>query len=336
MPLVTSAASSSEPRSDCEARPSSPSRSPLRAASESPSGGGGLLVPVVIVIAGTPRDDEGGLLVEAEREGEVEELREGARVRRRHAGLGADGGVGSGDERRARDPRRVAAELDARGRPPADADEVHDGGEAVGVRRGLGEVGCPQASERARVGRDEDERMGERGAPQVACKLEERARAGSVVDGAGRGAEVVAVGQHGDCPLRLDALVAGSRRHGDEVDQLFAAAPGDVGGEDLSLDRELVLAQLILDPVGRPLGAERAGRAVGEGARELPRELHGRRLVEERAQARLRERIGPAHAEGGHEEGHCDHQPGSPVDPRRDGPLQGPAPRPTAWRFSGH
>ena len=45
-----------------------------------------------------PARDERGLLVEAEREGEVEELREGARVRRRNAGLCSDGGVGSGDE----------------------------------------------------------------------------------------------------------------------------------------------------------------------------------------------------------------------------------------------
>ena len=76
--------------------------------------------------------DERRLLVEAEREGEVDELRErrpGASARR--PDCGADGGVGRGDERRARDPRRVAAELDARGRPPADADEVDDGGEAV-------------------------------------------------------------------------------------------------------------------------------------------------------------------------------------------------------------
>ena len=176
---------------------------------------------------GNAARDERRLLVEAEGEGEVDELRERAGARRLEPGLGANGGVGGGHERRARDSRRVAAELDPSVPGAWDADEVDDGREAVGVRRSASAGNVRRPTLRgASVRGDEDERVRERRVAQVARQLEERARSRAVVDGPGRSAQVVSVRNDRDRLLRLDTLVAGALGDGDDVDELLRADRG--------------------------------------------------------------------------------------------------------------
>ena len=173
------------------------------------------------------------------------------------------------------------------------------------------------------------------GAAEVAGQLEQRAGAGGVVVGAGRGADVVAVREDDDGALSLGRGRRRPGREGDEVDELLRSQARDLRRERLALDVEAVALELALDPVGCVLLPLRARRAVWEG-RQLRRELEGCRLVEERLRAGWRERVGPADAERSHEHGNGDDEPGGAIDARRDRPLQGPAPRPTAWRFCGH
>ena len=78
---------SSEPRSSCAARPIWPSRVASSRAGWSANAVGGRSPPVVSVIAGMPRASERPLLVEAEREAEVDELPERAGCAGRAAGL---------------------------------------------------------------------------------------------------------------------------------------------------------------------------------------------------------------------------------------------------------
>ena len=138
-----------------------------------------------------------------------------------------------------------------RGEPSgADRVQVDQRGDPARVAPALGEVRGPEAAVGPAVGRDEDDRVRERGAAEVARQLEERARAGGVVVRARRDAQVVPVRQNDDGALGLGVRRSGARGRRDDVDELLGTEPGDVGGEGLPLDREAVLAELALDPVG--------------------------------------------------------------------------------------
>ena len=120
-----------------------------------------------------------------------------------------------------------------------------------------------EAAVRTAVRGDEDDRVRNRGGPDVAGELEERGRAGPVVVRSRRLAEVVAVRHHDDGLVRAGGRVLRARGcDRDDVLEALATAPGHVRGEGLALDGEAVALQLGGDVVRRLARVDRARRAL--------------------------------------------------------------------------
>ena len=150
--------------------------------------------------------DERRLLVEAEREAEIDELAQRSRPARLGAGLLNQHGACGLDESGLGRTRGVTADLEP-GRPVArDGIEVHHRGDVRRLGRVRGELRRPDPAVDAAVRRQEDEGIRERqprgaGGRRVrARKLEQRRRSRGVVvrARAGAGARVVAVGHDDD------------------------------------------------------------------------------------------------------------------------------------------
>ena len=126
----------------------------------SPNAAGGRSPAVVSVIAGMPRATSGRLLVEGEREAEVDELPERARPRRARSRSARRSA-----RRRSRraSPRASAGwspAITSRGGPSAgDRVEVDDRDDPARLRVVLGEARGAEAAEGAAVGGEEDERV---------------------------------------------------------------------------------------------------------------------------------------------------------------------------------
>ena len=181
--------------------------------------------------------------------------------------------VGGCEQRRAGHAGRVSCELDPRRRlARADRIEVDESGDPVGEAVALDELGGAQAAVRTAVRGDEDDRVRERGAAEVARQLQERSGAGAVVVGALRAADVVAVRKHDEHALRLGVRRAGRRGDRDEVHQLARPESRDLRRERLSLDVEAVAPGAGTRPIRR--------RRVWPS---VPGERSGARLTNSRA-----------------------------------------------------
>ena len=266
--------------------------------------------------------DERRLLVEAEREREVDELAERARPARTRTGLLEDAQRRGLDERRGGRAGRVAGHLEARTARAGERVEVHDRDHVLPPRRLGGEVLGAEAAERAAVGREEEDPVRRRrSAPAAdvcvaAGELDERRRSGSVVVGAWTRSGIVAVG-HDD-----DRLGRAARRHRREVLEPDAASAGDRGLEPVDLRPEVVGLELLLEPLDGPGRSRRPGRAVREGAGEVGRERGRGVAVEGRWQRRRGQRRRASDAECGDEEREADEQPRPAVHPGADGSFQ--------------
>ena len=95
---------------------------------------------------------------------------------------------------------------------------------------------------------------------------------------------------------------------------MLAPEARNVGVELLALDREFVVAEPSLDPIGCSFGAARPRTSVRIVASQLRCELDCRRAVERSRKTRLLEGDGLADAERGNEERHGDAEPGGSID----------------------
>ena len=171
--------------------------------------------------------DERPLLVEGEREGEVDELGAEGGTARAPAGLLEHALRGRLDERRRRRARRVAGDHDPRRAGAGDRGQVDRRDDVE--RQVPGEPRCAEAAERAAVGREKDDRV--RGAHPLgrgcirlgiaACELDERRRPRGVVVRSRADSDVVPVRHHDDRVGRLAA------RDGPDVLEPHASEPGN-------------------------------------------------------------------------------------------------------------
>src|SRR5205823_4589231 len=104
-----------------------------------------------------PAPDEGRLLVQAEREAEIDELPEGARSSRRESRFRTDSRAGGCDEGAGRGAGTVARDLEAWRAVAGDRVEIDDRDDPTG--RAGGEPGGPEPSVCAPVGGQEDDRV---------------------------------------------------------------------------------------------------------------------------------------------------------------------------------
>src|SRR5262249_48374485 len=126
----------------------------------------------------------------------------------------------------------------------------------------------------------------------------------------------------------------------DQVLEVNAASPGDRGHEGLAPHAEPDLRDVVRDPVGGADGTRRPRRSVRKGLREVSRQGCGARLVEGRRKCGngCPERGRLSDAEGRYEQGNSDEQPGTPVEPGVDRPLEraGARTRPHGRPIRGH
>ena len=195
--------------------------------------------------------DEDALLVEREREGEVEELLRPAGVPRLPAGLLGDAGDGGPNELGGGRTWPVCRQDQPWRHPAAERVEAEDG-DGVGRERGLlGEARRAQSAVGAAVRRDEDEAVGGPHAGAAGPRqrrvgpreLDQRGGSGGVVDRARPGSVVVAVGHDHDRPGRC---TLGDR---DDVVQLHVAAARDRRREGVGSAGEAVRLELVAEPL---------------------------------------------------------------------------------------
>ncbi len=277
---------------------------------------------------------ERALLVEREREPEIEQLADGRVPGGFRARL-----LENAERRRSDEGRRgrtcsVAGDHQPRRLGARECIEADHGQRVLPVGRALGEVRCTESPERAAVGRDEDERvrrlrLHERRAAdrrEGAGELDQGARSGRVVVDARSLTDVVAVRGDDDRALR------GAADDGDDISQLDLAAARDLRRELVHAWVEAVQLELISDPGGRAQAAGRSGRTIGILGRQVAGELLRDRDVEGRRQRRRRQRLWARDAEGGKEERQRDEEPGSAHEARVHGPLDRAAAGARAWR----
>ncbi len=161
--------------------------------------------------------DERRLLVEAERESEVDQLAQRTGPTGLHTGLLRQHRPGGLDESRLRRARRVAGELEPRSSASRDRVEVQHRRHVRRLQRVSRELRRADPAVRAAVGREEEERIRKLQSRRARLRrvgpreLDQCRRAGGVVVRARPDPRVVAVRHHHDRPPRS------SRLHRDEV-----------------------------------------------------------------------------------------------------------------------
>ena len=241
---------------------------------------------------GDPSGNERSLAVQREREPEVDQLRDDARPPRRPARLLRDPPRGRLDEARRGRARRVACDLDPRFAEPADRVEVDRRDDREWRVRG--EAQRAEPTERAGIGREEDDRVsraharaGRRRERIAARELDERCGAGGVVVRTRAVAGVVTVSHHDDRLARLSA------RDGPEVLQARRPRPGIVAVHVSDETGRSYCRIWSRNHARREQRTGTSGRPVGVVAGEICRERPRRRPVEVGRQLRRRQRHRP-------------------------------------------
>ena len=184
----------------------------------------------------------------------------------------------------------------------------------------LGEAERSEPAEGTGVGGEKDDRVrgahalarGSAGLCVPARELHQSGCAARVVVRAGAGPGVVAVRHHDD---RIGGL---SGRDRPQVAQPDAPEPGHVRVPGVRRQGQAVRRELVAQPL---FGAQRsrpAGNTVGIVARELGRQLPGRRPVEVGRQERRRQRSRPGDAEGEDQERQQENEQRTAVQPSVD------------------
>src|SRR5581483_7460524 len=264
------------------------------------------------------------LLVEAEREAEVDQLAECARPLGQRARLLLNPGSRRLDEDACRRAASHASELETRGPVAAEGVEVHDRGDARSVEGARREPLGAERPEDASVRGEEHDRVPRRhraawgpDRPAVGAReLEQRSRPGRVVVRALARAGVVAMGHDDD---RIGAR--GPDGDGGHVRQLGPATAGNRAPEPVRVRLEAERAQLVCDPAGGALVARRTRRAVRLD-RDLIDQLPCVDALEGRRQPRPVERLRASDGERGDQERNGDDQPGPAIEPPVDRPLE--------------
>ena len=306
----------------------------------SPTAGGGRSPADVRAIAAMLCADERRLLVQAQRKGEVEELRESARASSRGAGLLQNSRGGGANERGGSELRVVAGENEVWAAVPGDRVQVDGRDDAIHVGRVLREIRRSEASERPSVRGQEQDRVIRLGRPRRglgrrvrARQLEERCGSGAVVVRAWARAAVVAVCEHDD------DLVRPPFAEREQVLELHAAAAGDFRVKTLALGAQAVLRKPLGDPGCGLSRADRAGSAVGVRVHERAIREDGGGAVEVRLQRRSAERLRVRDGERRDQKRNPDEEPCAPVHPAVHRPVERswarPAPLPER-RMGGH